>query len=275
MFQIVEEICNVCGNDEQTRDSSLKNVADEGGTTSHNAALPDKSPNVEDRYEPIKIEGQQGTGVWVHHPGTEVAQIWESRKGKNSTHDGEIRGEDANSLESFRLKATNTAQTDSSRLDEIQIESEGGGRTPTKKFLRGWNKISAVFHRRHRNGNLEIPVQSSADCKESPRIKGSTRDKMKNILKHAGSFAACGGSHSRKGSNAVESLESTTTHRDNKDVFLESGSADAAPATSAVQTTSVSCHDSSMSRELTSGTSNETATTNSKPVDNRDHLETI
>jgi hypothetical protein len=35
-----------------------------------------------DEFEPINIEGQEKTGIWVHHPGSEVCQTWEPRKGR-------------------------------------------------------------------------------------------------------------------------------------------------------------------------------------------------
>ena len=44
---------------------------------------PEKSEKLADNYEPIDIKGQQETGVWVHHPGSEVSQRWEPRKGKS------------------------------------------------------------------------------------------------------------------------------------------------------------------------------------------------
>ncbi|KAI7736345.1 hypothetical protein M8C21_028118, partial [Ambrosia artemisiifolia] len=36
-----------------------------------------------DQFEPIDVEGQIETGIWVHHPGADVAQVWEPRKGKD------------------------------------------------------------------------------------------------------------------------------------------------------------------------------------------------
>nr|GMD36686.1 C2 domain-containing protein At1g53590-like isoform X1 [Ipomoea batatas] len=86
-------------------------------------------------------------------------------------------------------------------------------------------------------------TEGAAEAKESPRIKGSKRDKVKNILKHAGSFASCSGS---KQSNTVSCCcvepQESPTPIDTRDVFLESGS-----STSAVHTTSAtSSHDSSL-----------------------------
>ncbi|GMI66112.1 hypothetical protein like AT1G53590 [Hibiscus trionum] len=40
-----------------------------------------KSPTLLDHLEPIDVEGQEETGIWVHHPESEVSQTWEPRKG--------------------------------------------------------------------------------------------------------------------------------------------------------------------------------------------------
>lgn len=55
-------------------------------------ALKQESDKVADAFEPINIEGQQGTIIWVHHPGSEGPRTWEPRKGKNrNSDDGYLR----------------------------------------------------------------------------------------------------------------------------------------------------------------------------------------
>jgi hypothetical protein len=46
---------------------------------------------MKDEFEPINIEGQEKTGIWVHHPGSEVCQTWEPRKGQIQTRIPETR----------------------------------------------------------------------------------------------------------------------------------------------------------------------------------------
>lgn len=36
-----------------------------------------------DEFEPINVEGQDTTGLWVHRPGKDVCQTWEPRKGRS------------------------------------------------------------------------------------------------------------------------------------------------------------------------------------------------
>lgn len=45
----------------------------------------DNTVKMKDEFEPINIEGQDKTGIWVHHPGSEVCQTWEPRKGRIKT----------------------------------------------------------------------------------------------------------------------------------------------------------------------------------------------
>ncbi|XP_019193765.1 PREDICTED: C2 domain-containing protein At1g53590-like isoform X2 [Ipomoea nil] len=145
--------------DEQNRDSFENDAADVGSPSE----LPDKAPKVADRYEPIGIEGQEETGVWVHHPGVEIAQVWEPRKGKGR----KIDGEDSDSVGSFKstdgsfkFKKSGSSRSDDNRSDEN--ESENGH--SMNRLHRGLNKISAAFHRSPRNhdksSNLDEPAPS-------------------------------------------------------------------------------------------------------------------
>ncbi|XP_031102645.1 C2 domain-containing protein At1g53590 isoform X4 [Ipomoea triloba] len=145
--------------DEQNRDSFENDAADVGPPSE----LPDKAPKVADRYEPIDIEGQEETGVWVHHPGVEIAQVWEPRKGKGR----KIDGEDSDSVGSFKsmdgsfkLKKSGSSHSDDNRSDEN--ENENGH--SMNRLHRGLNKISAAFHRSPRNhdksSNLDEPAPS-------------------------------------------------------------------------------------------------------------------
>ncbi|KAH0775416.1 hypothetical protein KY290_012553 [Solanum tuberosum] len=197
-----------------------------------------QSSKVADTYEPINIEGQKETGMWVHHPGSEVPQVWEPRKGKSRVVDGEVLGSDADSMGgSFKLRGGGSTRGDDS--------DEGSGSKKSNLINRGINKIGSIFHKSQksedRSGNLGDPVPSPqanlkavsaketrvnlimndsvettprADSKEahegyvqcSSSNKSRVRDKAKNILRHA---------VSRKSSRKSKGeLEPTASERD-------------------------------------------------------------
>ncbi|KAH0707880.1 hypothetical protein KY289_012956 [Solanum tuberosum] len=200
--------------------------------------LDKQSSKVADTYEPINIEGQKETGMWVHHPGSEVPQVWEPRKGKSRVIDGEVLGSDADSMGgSFKLRGGGSTRGDDS--------DEGSGSKKSNLINRGINKIGSIFHRSQksedRSGNLGDPVPSPQanlkavsakgigvnlimsdsvettprdDSKEahegnvqcSSSNKSRVRDKAKNILRHA---------VSRKSSRKSKGeLEPTASERD-------------------------------------------------------------
>lgn len=98
-----------------------------------------KSPKVADEFEPIEIEGQKETGIWVHHPGSEVTQIWEPRKGKNRLVDSQILVEG-----SFKSSVSGN-NNDSSSTDESQESNKGN---EPNKVVRGLKKFGSLFHRK-------------------------------------------------------------------------------------------------------------------------------
>ncbi|GJV43119.1 C2 domain-containing protein-like protein [Tanacetum coccineum] len=89
-----------------------------------------------DSYEPIDVEGQRETGIWVHHPGPEVAQVWEQRKGKNRVSKA---GESVSS--SIRSEPY---PNDSSSTDESLEGNKPKSRNPVK---RGFHKVGSLFSR--------------------------------------------------------------------------------------------------------------------------------
>ncbi|XP_075092166.1 C2 domain-containing protein At1g53590 isoform X2 [Nicotiana tabacum] len=207
--------------DEQDIKFAEMDTTEQSSLTTESA---DKSSKAADKYEPINIEGQQETGIWVHHPGSEVAQVWEPRKGKSRV-DGEVLGVSGDSKGSFKSTAGGSTHNDECRSDG---SVNGSKPDSPSRIHRGLHKISSLFHRspRHedKSGNLGEPETSqhenlravsakeigvkiivddtvslsllattpTEDGKEShegngerPK-KGRVRDKAKNILKHAG-----------------------------------------------------------------------------------------
>uniref|UniRef100_M1AG68 Integral membrane single C2 domain protein n=1 Tax=Solanum tuberosum TaxID=4113 RepID=M1AG68_SOLTU len=227
---------------EQAKTDNKQDSNSDEMDTAEGGSLPtemDKqSSKVADTYEPINIEGQKETGMWVHHPGSEVPQVWEPRKGKSRVIDGEVLGSDADSMGgSFKLRGGGSTRGDDS--------DEGSGSKKSNLINRGINKIGSIFHRSQksedRSGNLGDPVPSPQanlkavsakgigvnlimsdsvettprdDSKEahegyvqcSSTNKSRVRDKAKNILRHA---------VSRKSSRKSKGeLEPTASERD-------------------------------------------------------------
>ncbi|XP_024979449.1 C2 domain-containing protein At1g53590-like isoform X1 [Cynara cardunculus var. scolymus] len=201
--------------------------------------LPEKSKQVmADDYEPIDVEGQRETAIWVQRPGDEVAQVWEQRKGKNRVRKD---GESLNS--SIRSESY---PNDSSSTDESLEGNKTKSRNPVK---RGFRKIGSLFHRspkaaeddksRTVNEDCDSPRQnvravnakgigvklvmptdpdqdSGVGLEESPEgsdqespEKRKVKDKVKGILKHTGNSAR-GMIHalSRKGSDKEKNVDS-------------------------------------------------------------------
>ncbi|KAG2679764.1 hypothetical protein I3760_11G065600 [Carya illinoinensis] len=122
----------------------------------------EKSPRMRDNFEPINIEGQADTGIWVHHPGSEVSQTWEPRKGKSRIIDTEIHGEPNGSMNGSNAAASGSPNNDTSSTDENPDD-----KNPMKSVQRGLKKIGSVFHRGPRK---EDQTGSSMEPVESPYV---------------------------------------------------------------------------------------------------------
>ncbi|KAK7272636.1 hypothetical protein RJT34_29357 [Clitoria ternatea] len=210
--------------DQETLDSEERNKSFSNETTnksSFSAVTTEKSQKFADNYEPIDIEGQSETGIWVHHPGSEVFQSWEPRKGKSRRLDTEIHGESNDLAGSCNSTVSGSLNNDSSSSDNPEEKHR------MKSIKRGLHKIGAVFHRSKRRDDMSgsigeefpsphdnirsvntkgmIGVQFVMDDNisgfptgrvqgeggstegsgpESP-AKGNVKDVAKNILKHA------------------------------------------------------------------------------------------
>lgn len=135
-------------------------ATDTSNKDSFSSATSDKSSRVGDKFEPIVVEGKQETGIWVHRPGSEVAQVWEPRKGKSRRPDTEILSEGVESG-SFKSRASGPLKSGGINGDEsLDAEKE---HTPNR-VQRGFHKIGSIFHRRSRNEEKnnypEVPVSS-------------------------------------------------------------------------------------------------------------------
>ncbi|KAK4487204.1 hypothetical protein RD792_006524 [Penstemon davidsonii] len=145
-------------NDRDTPDSDYNSASfaaadyDKKGSFSARSSS-DKSPKVTDKFEPIDIEGQSKTGIWIHHPGSEVSQVWEPRKGKSRP------------VNSLRLDGqVCNSPKDGTSTDESVDGNKPHSNNPVKKGLR---KIGSVFRRSPRTKeDNSAPLE---DLEPSPR----------------------------------------------------------------------------------------------------------
>ncbi|KAF5477412.1 hypothetical protein F2P56_004052 [Juglans regia] len=151
--------------DEETLNMEDKRNSFKGETAikaSLSSLSSEKSPGLRDNFEPIEIDGQADTGIWVHHPGSEVSQTWEPRKGKSRLIDTEVHGEPNGSMNGSSAAASGSPNNDTSSTDENPED-----KNPMKSVQRGLRKIGSVFHR---GPKKEDQTSSSMEPVELPRV---------------------------------------------------------------------------------------------------------
>ncbi|XP_010501014.1 PREDICTED: C2 domain-containing protein At1g53590 [Camelina sativa] len=137
-------------NKEDIQTSFASDTANQGSFSS------DRSPSVVDNFEPVNVEGQEETAIWVQKPGAEVSQIWEPRKGKSRRLDNQIQ----------RNPNDGSPKNESSSTDE----NHEGSKNPMKSVGRGLRKIGSVFHRNGKKEEFLIGSIEEESQTESPRI---------------------------------------------------------------------------------------------------------
>lgn len=139
------------------RETEMPNMEDKrnsfssetGNRNSFSALSSEKSPRVADNYEPIDVEGQKETGIWVHHPGSEVSQTWEARKGKGRRLNTQIQGEPNGS------SGTDGAQDD---------------KRPMQSVRRGLRKLGSVFHKNPKKEDNPSSFTEPVKSPVTPRV---------------------------------------------------------------------------------------------------------
>ncbi|KAK6157453.1 hypothetical protein DH2020_011701 [Rehmannia glutinosa] len=263
--KVAEPACDADGPDSNYR--GIPSPDDSSQKGSFSSKLSEKSQKVADKFEPIEIDGQSETGIWIHHPGTEVAQKWEPRKGKSRHVDSQhLNGDLAGS---FKSSGPFSSQNDGSSTDESTDLNKPHSMNPVRKGLK---KISSVFHRSPRgedksnalreaepspHDNIKalnakdggvrwitddtiIPPSPRTTVKddekelgeesgpESPH-QGHAKDVAKSILKQAGKSA-------RSLKYALSRKASRKTKSTDKDAILEQDSSDDESLSSATDT---------------------------------------
>ncbi|GMJ05363.1 hypothetical protein like AT1G53590 [Hibiscus trionum] len=101
-----------------------------------------KSATLPDHLEPIDVEGQEETGIWVHHPGSEVSQTWEPRKGKDRSLETQIHR-----LPNGSFGNTISAASGSIKSDDNSSEENPNSKNRANIVKQGLRKIGSVFQR--------------------------------------------------------------------------------------------------------------------------------
>ncbi|XP_075506442.1 C2 domain-containing protein At1g53590-like isoform X1 [Primulina tabacum] len=127
------------------------------------SSLPsEKSPKVvADEFEPINIEGYPETGIWIHHPGSEVLQVWEPRKGKlrhldSQRIEGQARVDGGDAYQSLKSMGSNGSQNDGTSTDESVDTNKSHSTNPVRKGLR---RIGSVFRRSPRAEDKPVSLE--------------------------------------------------------------------------------------------------------------------
>ncbi|KAK2992121.1 hypothetical protein RJ640_006423 [Escallonia rubra] len=156
---------NEKGADQQCDGEALNNeykddsfVNDTAHTGSFSFVPAENSLRLPDKYEPIDIEGQRETGIWVHRPGAEVPQVWEPRKGKSKVRDSQILQVGGDPLGSFKSSVCGSCRNDSSSTDE---SLEGNKTHQRNAVQRGLQKFGSVFHRSPRKEDKSSPKEEA------------------------------------------------------------------------------------------------------------------
>ncbi|KAL1537619.1 acetolactate synthase [Salvia divinorum] len=140
---------------------------------SFSSTLSDKSPKAGDRFDPIDVEGQSETGIWIHHPGREVTQVWEARKPKNSKRHEVSRHVQVEVGDS--VGGRTSGQNESSSTDEGSDSNKPHSGNPVKRGLR---KIGSVFRRSPRETDKATsPRESEPSPQDNFSVKPSNLTK--------------------------------------------------------------------------------------------------
>ncbi|KAI3969675.1 hypothetical protein MKX01_020236 [Papaver californicum] len=129
------------------------------GASFPNAPSGDVSKRA-DEFEPINIEGQEETGIWVYHPGSDVPQAWKPRKGKSRHSDIAIHKEDNCSSNSLGSENSYDISSDDSK--------EGHRRKPFGAIRRSLRKIGSAFHRSFKKEDSHVLGEAASPRSFNP-----------------------------------------------------------------------------------------------------------
>ncbi|KAF8408907.1 hypothetical protein HHK36_004977 [Tetracentron sinense] len=145
------------------KDNTNSAASESAKKGSNSTELSEKALKMADEFEPINIEGQRQTGIWVHHPGSDISQTWEPRKGKSRNLDSEIRRENNGSTNSSQSGSFGPNQNDNIINDEDPEENK------QNSFRGSLRKISSRFHRSSRKEDPSNEGEAVATLPDNSR----------------------------------------------------------------------------------------------------------
>ncbi|KAF8025988.1 hypothetical protein BT93_F2731 [Corymbia citriodora subsp. variegata] len=158
---------------EETKRDSF--ATDATNKDSFSSLSSEKSSKVADKFEPIDVDGQKETAVWIQQPGSEVLQTWEPRKGKGRRLDTEIQSE-PNDASSCNSSNRNTSFSNGDGIINENVDDKQS----TNPIQRGMRKIGSLFHR---NSKVEHQNSMSREVLPSPRANiRSINSKKINLI---------------------------------------------------------------------------------------------
>ncbi|GAB4846690.1 hypothetical protein Ancab_025696 [Ancistrocladus abbreviatus] len=143
---------------EEEKPISLGNEITEKGPFS--SVLSQDPEKATDSFEAINVEGQNATGIWIHHPGSDVSQTWEPRKGKSRHLDSQIQRE-IDGIDILKPSSKGSSQNSSNRGDDDGEVTKSGN-----IFKKGFQMINSAFH--HRNQKKSNQDHSFKESVPSP-----------------------------------------------------------------------------------------------------------
>lgn len=205
---------NPCDGETFNNGEAQNSVASDTPQRGNSSVASNKSLRVPDTFEPINIEGQEETGIWVHQPGSEVSQTWEPRKGKSRRLDGQVRTVPNDSFGSRSSAVAGSLNSDSSSADE---NHEG----KINAFRRGLKKISSVFHRspkkREHSGHRGEDVPSPcADVRAT-----NAREIGVDLVVEDNVSGACPGKDEKEGSASPEKNDLESPNKGHMKRFIK------------------------------------------------------
>lgn len=146
----------------------------------------EKAPKMADKFESINIEGKQQTGIWEHHPGSDVSQTWEPRKRKCRHPETQIYREHNNSMVSPGSVASVSFHTDSSTDDE---NPEGKRFHPLATIRKNLKKFGLVFNRSPGNESSNNKEEAAPTLGVNVRSVDDKRIGVKFVVEDSNSGA--------------------------------------------------------------------------------------
>lgn len=123
----------------------------------------DKSKKMVDEFEPVDFEGQEKTGIWVHHPGSDVSQTWEPRKGRAlRTETTQLHSVDEDNSNNSPRSACSECPSSDNSFDE-NTSGSSSHKPGTRTIRKGLHKIGSMFRKTSKN-------DSSSSKNQSPRL---------------------------------------------------------------------------------------------------------